>query len=123
MLYTRGELVQLCRDIAPELDSLLIALIWFASRCDPNLVSTERYGLLQVDINQARASGFSGQPNELLDPKVNIQVAANLIRSRGLIEFCGRALASQLPSILKLESFLKTTDVEKIEANQKLIEQ
>lgn len=116
MLYTRGELVQLCRDIAPELSELLVALIWFASRCDCNLVDQDRYGLLQVDINQARAIGFSGQPNELLDPKVNIRIASQLIHSLGLIQFCGRALASQLPAILRLESELKTRAEQTVEA-------
>lgn len=122
MLYTRGEIVDLVRDIAPELDSLLVAIIWFASRCNSNLIDSDRYGLLQVDVKQARTAGFHGDANELLDPATNIRIAAGLIHTRGLIEFCGRALASQLPAILRLESELKARAVDRNEANQSAVQ-
>lgn len=117
MLYSRAELVDLVRDIAPEIAELLIALCWFASHCDVNLISGERYGLLQVDLNQARSIGFQGEPNQLLDPRTNIQLAAKLIHTRGLIQYCGRTLGMQLPAIVRLEAELKQGN-EPVEANQ-----
>lgn len=123
MLYTRGEIVQLCRDIAPDLAELLVALMWFASHAQTTLISGERYGLLQVDLVQARQAGFTGHPTELLKPDVNIQWGAQLLHSLGLIQFCGRTFASQIPAIMQLTDYLQSQGVAKIEAASKSVKQ
>lgn len=122
MIYTRRELVDLVRELAPNDAELLIALAWFASSANPNLVSSDRYGLLQVDLNQARQAGFTGDANSLLDPRTNVTVAVQLLTSLGLLQYCGRALACQIPAILKLESFLKKQASISVESTQKLVE-
>lgn len=118
MLYTRREIVELVHAIAPDLQSLLIALMWFASHANANLVTLERYGLLQVDLTQARQAGFTGNPNELLQPETNIRIGAQLLNSLGLIQYCGRALANQIPAIVQLANFLESQANGNIEDTQ-----
>ena len=122
MLYTRRELVDLVRELAPDQAELLIALAWFASSANPNLVSADRYGLLQVDYTQARQAGFTGDASTLLDPRTNITVGVQFLTSLGLLQYCGRELASQIPAILKLESFLKKHASTTVENGEKLVE-
>lgn len=101
MIFTRHEIVELIRAQPRELHGVLTALVWFASRGDPNLVSGRRFGLLQVNADR-----FAGDQRELLDPATNIKVGAELIREHGLVEFCGRELAPELPRIIGLAKFL-----------------
>lgn len=118
MLHTRGEIVDLVHAEAPELQTLLISIMWFASRGDSNLISNNRYGLLQVDLTQARAAGFTDQPNALLEPEINIRLGAQLLIKHGLVVFCGRELARDIPLILQLEKILSAySDQQTIETS------
>lgn len=106
MLYSRAELIDLCSQ-APEIESLLISIIWHLSRGDPNCQDNYgRFGLLQVRLETARAYGIQSEL-QLLEPKCNVQIAIQLLRDRGLLEFLGREFAAQLHSILALERYLK----------------
>lgn len=118
MLYSRHDIVDLVRQEAPELQSLLISIIWHASQGDPNIVNNERFGLLQIWLTHAKQIGFSGHENQLLDPSTNIKIGAQLISKLGILEFLGRELAPQFHSIMALERFL--SDSEASEANQEL---
>lgn len=106
MLYSRADIVELVQAESEELHSILIAIMWFASRGDTNLIDNDRYGLCQVELNQARTIGFTNHPNELLEPHINIRIAAQLIHKYGLLVFLGRNLAAQLPRILQLATYL-----------------
>jgi hypothetical protein len=101
MIYSRHEIVELIQAQPRELHGVLTALVWFASRGDPNLVSGRRYGLLQVD-----SAKFEGKANELLNPETNIKVGAKLIQEHGLIEFCGWELGRELHRIIGLARYL-----------------
>jgi len=98
--------VQLVQAEAPEIQSLLIAIMYFASKGDPNVVTGNRYGLLQIDLTQARNNGFTGEANQLLEPEINVQLGAQLLIKLGLVQFAGRDLAPQIPAILQMENFL-----------------
>ena len=106
MLYSRHDFVELVRTQPKELQSTLIAIIWYASKGNPNEQNGNRYGLLQIDLNQAKLRGYDRQPTWLLDPALNIQFGAQLLSDIGLLEFCGRELAPQLPNIMALAQFL-----------------
>jgi hypothetical protein len=114
VLYSRHEIVELVQAEAPELRSLLIAIMYFASRGNPNEVTGNRYGLLQIDLSQAREAGFTGLPNELLAPETNVQLGAQLLIKHGLVCFCGRALAPQIPAILQLQAYLEQENARQV---------
>jgi hypothetical protein len=108
VLYTRGEIVELVQQEAQELHALLIAIMYFASRGDPNTINGNRYGLLQIDLTQARNAGFRGPPNELLEPETNVKLGAQMIIRFGLVQFLGRDLGAQIPQIVQMERYLAT---------------
>lgn len=125
MLYSRHEIVELVHEVCPEMQELIISLMWHASKADPNLVSVngtnERYGLLQIDLTQARAHGFIAQPSELLDPPTNIRIGSELLSRLGLLVFAGRELAPQIPSIMSLEKFLRERRTNQVEITENVI--
>jgi soluble lytic murein transglycosylase-like protein len=106
MLYSRHDVVDLVHREAPELQNLLISMIWHLSRGNQNEICDERFGLLQVPLRFAREIGFQGHQNELLDPECNIQIGAQLLNKFGLLQYCGREFAHALHSILNLERYL-----------------
>lgn len=84
----------------------LIALAWFASRMQPNVIDASRYGLCQIDIEMARREGFSGDALSLLEPKVNIALASCILQRIGIVEYCGHALGHELLNIVALAKWL-----------------
>lgn len=114
MLYSRSDIVELVRQEASELQALLISIIWHASQGDPNIVSNERYGLLQIWLTHARQIGFNDHENALLDPSTNIKLGAQLISKLGILEFLGRELAPQFHAIMALERFLADSEASDI---------
>jgi hypothetical protein len=102
MLYSRSEIMTIIRQQPIDLQPLLLAITWQLSRGQTNLIQDNRYGLLQIDLAMARAHGFTGQPNDLLEPELNVQVGCDLLLRIGLIQFLGRVFASQAPIILQL---------------------
>lgn len=106
MLYSRSEIVQIIRKQPIDLQNLLISMIWFFSRAQSSLITNNRYGLLQIDLNQAKTAGFEGHANELLNPQLNISLGSKLIQSLGLVQFAGRELSHQLPQVIQLAEFL-----------------
>ena len=106
MLYNRAELVALIRQQPDELQPLLTALAWFASRGNPNSIENGRIGLCSVPLELAIANGVQITESELLEPRNNIPIAAHLIQRCGLLEFLGRELAPQFHSIMQLATWL-----------------
>lgn len=112
MIYTRGEIVELVRKEPEELQPILIALIWSASHCDPNLITDDtRFGLTQLHVRHANQLGFSAHPNQLLDVPLNIRMASEILQEVGLIEFLGREMANQFHAIVALARELQKPSV------------
>ena len=63
------------------------AVILTESSGDPNAKGpTDDYGLMQITLRTAKRLGFTGTPEELLDPETNIRLGVKLladIRARG----------------------------------------
>jgi hypothetical protein len=106
VLYSRRDIVDLVQLQPEELRPLLIAIIWFFSRGQSSLIENNRYGLLQIDLNQAKSYGFDRDPNSLLEPDLNIQLGSQLLSNLGLVQFAGRTHAHQLPLIIQLANIL-----------------
>ena len=64
------------------------AIILTESSGNPNAKGpTGDYGLMQITVPTARALGFTGHPDELFNPEINIWLGARLlaeIQSRGI---------------------------------------
>lgn len=106
VLYSRHDIVALVNQQPAELRALITACIWYFSRCDSSLIENNRYGLLQIDLAQAKSLGFDSNPNDLLNPETNINLGSQLLSSLGLVQFAGRIHAHQLPLVIQLASFL-----------------
>src|SRR5215475_4455817 len=107
MLYSRHDIVELVQAQPKHLQSTLLALIWFASKGSPLEANGNRYGLLQLDLNQLKFHGYQATPHDLLNPATNIELGAKLLDRIGLLELAGRNLAPQLPAIIALANYLE----------------
>ena len=81
-------------------------MIYLFSRGQSSLIENDRYGLLQIDLNQAKSAGFASDPNQLLEPDINIQLGTQLLSKLGLVQYAGRIFAHQLPHVIQLADFL-----------------
>lgn len=108
MVYSREDIIELIEAEPSQLHGLLFALSYYASHGDPNLVdsNTNRYGLCQIDLAQARMVGFHDHPIQLLEPAINIRLAAQLLIRYGLIAFLGYQLQPLRYQILQLAKTL-----------------
>jgi hypothetical protein len=92
-------------------------MIWYFSRAQSSLITNNRYGLLQIDLDQAKTAGFQGNANELLNPELNISLGAELLIKLGIVQFAGRELSHQLPQVLQLADFLDSQSQRKPECS------
>jgi hypothetical protein len=58
---------------------LVRRVIRIESRGDPSLVRKGNYGLMQIRLSTARAMGYSGSPQGLLDPDTNLTYAVKYL--------------------------------------------
>ncbi|WP_068305165.1 lytic transglycosylase domain-containing protein [Pararhodobacter sp. CCB-MM2] len=86
-----GETVEMrlmIHDAAEELDipeALLHRVIQRESDYRANARNGPYYGLMQILPQTARTMGFRGQPNDLLDPRVNLRYAGRYLRGAWIV--------------------------------------
>lgn len=86
-----GETVEMrlmIQDAAEELDipeALLHRVIQRESDYRANARNGPYYGLMQILPQTARTMGFRGEPNELLDPRVNLRYAGRYLRGAWIV--------------------------------------
>ena len=66
-------------------ESLLHRVIQRESDYRPHLRAGPYYGLMQILPATARSMGFQGDPNDLLDPEVNLLYAGRYLRGAWLV--------------------------------------
>ena len=108
MLYTRSDIVDLCSELAPGQESLILSCIWHLSRGDPNCIGNQKFGLLQLSLEDARKLGCDSK-SDLFDARTNLELGIKLLNERGLLAFLGREFAGHYRSILELAGFLAAT--------------
>ena len=102
MLLSRADIRDLVNSEPQDMQALLLALIWHATRGNPNVIDGTRYGIALLDLQHAQAMGFTGAPERLLDPSVSIPLASACLRKLGLVQYAGFELAPLLMPILAL---------------------
>jgi hypothetical protein len=106
MLYNRHEIAELIRQQPKDIQPMLLALAWILSRGQTNLIQDGYYGLLQVNLELAKANGYNDNPMQLLDPATNVKIASDLLLKCGLLAFLGRLNASQASNAIELSKFI-----------------